>query len=177
MFEKLKNESKKVESSSDSSSEDVSSNFVPKSSSPNSSQSDKSQAQTGMFKGTIGTDEELEINDSNTSRYIKNERSIVGKYGIDLGEGVKTILDLKGDMTFAFYKYGDFPSRDSLMKGTYELDVPSLQLTLKLTSVTENGHKTQRTESFRYQVQNYDLNMLQLYSADEDVRMRLIKHG
>ncbi|PGT57001.1 DUF3994 domain-containing protein [Bacillus thuringiensis] len=177
VFEKLKNESKKVESSSDSSSEDVSSNFVPKSSSPNSSQSDKSQAQTGMFKGIVGTDEELGINDSNTSRYIKNERSIVGKYGIDLGEGVKTILDLKGDMTFAFYKYGDFPSRDSLMKGTYELDVPSLQLTLKLTSVTENGHKIQRTESFRYQVQNYDLNMLQLYSADEDARMRLIKQG
>ncbi|PFV95918.1 hypothetical protein COL22_31240 [Bacillus thuringiensis] len=177
VFEKLKNESKKVESSSDSSSEDVSSNFVPRSSSPNSSQSDKSQAQTGMFKGIVGTDEELGINDSNTSRYIKNERSIVGKYGIDLGEGVKTIFYLKGDMTFAFYKYGDFPSRDSLMKGTYELDVPSLQLTLKLTSVTENGHKTQRTESFRYQVQNYDLNMLQLYSADEDVRMRLIKHG
>ncbi|MDA2101653.1 DUF3994 domain-containing protein [Bacillus cereus] len=173
VFEKLKNETKKVESSSDSSSEDVSSNIVPKSSSPNSSQSDKSQAQTGMFKGIVGTDEELGINGSNTSRYIKNERSIVGKYGIDLGEGVKTILDLKGDMTFAFYKYGDFPSRDSLMKGTYELDVPSLQL----TSVTENGHKTQRTESFRYQVLNYDLNMLQLYSADEDVRMRLIKQG
>ncbi len=179
VFEKLKNESKKVESSSDSSSEDVSSSFVPKSSSHNSSQLelDKSQAETGMFKGIVGTDEELGINDSNTSRYIKNERSIVGKYGIDLGEGVKTILDLKDDMTFAFYKYGDFSSRDSLMKGTYELDVPSLQLTLKLTSVTENGHKTQRTESFRYQVQNYDLNMLQLYSADEDVRMRLIKQG
>ncbi|MGN4932250.1 DUF3994 domain-containing protein [Bacillus cereus group sp. MYBK14-1] len=89
-------------------------------------------------------------------KFVKNERSIVGKYGIDLGEGVKTILDLKDDMTFAFYKYGDFSSRDSLMKGTYELDVPSLQLTSKLTSVTENGHKTQRTESFRYQVQNYD---------------------
>ncbi|EJQ11557.1 DUF3994 domain-containing protein [Bacillus cereus] len=44
VFEKLKNETKKVESSSDSSSEDVSSNIVPKSSSPNSSQSDKSQA-------------------------------------------------------------------------------------------------------------------------------------
>lgn len=55
VFEKLKNETKKVESSSDSSSEDVSSNIVPKSSSPNSSQSDKSQAQTGMFKGIVGT--------------------------------------------------------------------------------------------------------------------------
>ncbi|PEA26048.1 MFS transporter [Bacillus cereus] len=41
----------------------------------------------------------------------------------------------------------------------------------------ENGHKAQRTESFRYQVQNYDLNTLQLYSADEDFCMRLIKHG
>ena len=50
--------------------------------------------------------EELEINDSNTSRYIKNERSIVGKYGIDLGEGVKTIIDLKGDMTFVFISMG-----------------------------------------------------------------------
>lgn len=179
VFEKLKDESKGVESSSDASSEDVSSSFVPKSSSPNSSQSDldKSQAETGMFKGIVGTDEELGINDSNTSRYIKNERSIVGKYGIDLGDGVKTIFDLKGDMTFAFYKYGDFPSRDNIMKGTYELDVPFLQLTLKPTSVTENGHKIQRNESFRYLVQNYDLNTLQLYSADEDVRMRLIKHG
>lgn len=177
VFEKLKNESKRVKSSSDSSSEDVSSSFVPKSSSPNPGQLDKSLAETGMFKGIVGTDEELGINDTNTSRYIKNERSIVGKYGIDLGDGVKTIFDLEGDMTFAFYKYGDFPSRDNLMKGTYELDVPSLQLTLKLTSVTENGYKTQRTESFRYQVQNYDLNTLQLYSADEDVRMRLIKHG
>ncbi|PEP34094.1 hypothetical protein CN575_13435 [Bacillus wiedmannii] len=139
-------------------------------------QTDKSQAKTGVFVGTVGTSEELGINYGNMEKNIKDGTEIIGNWGIDYGSGIKTTLVLKGDKTFESYANGSYPNKDNYLTGTYAVDVPSFQLSLKVTKEVKDGQEVKLTnDSMMYKLQNYDGNTLQIYHMDDNVRIRYAK--
>ncbi|OOZ90729.1 DUF3994 domain-containing protein [Bacillus cereus] len=139
-------------------------------------QTDKSQAKTGVFVGTVGTSEELGINYENMQKNIKDGTEIIGNWGIDYGSGIKTTLVLKGDKTFESYADGSYPNKDNYLTGTYAVDVPSFQLSLKVTKAVKDGQEVKLTnDSMMYKLQNYDGNTLQIYHMDDNVRIRYAK--
>ncbi|MDM5194268.1 DUF3994 domain-containing protein [Bacillus hominis] len=181
-FDKLRSEveggttTDKPSSTTSSSSGSISANPTIGSTTGSQAETDKSQARTGVFVGTVGTSEELGINYTNMKNYIKDGTEIIGNWGIDFGSGVKTTLVLKGDKTFESYANGSYPEKRDFLTGTYEVDVPSFQLSLKVTQALKDGQEVKLTnDSVMYKLQNYDGNTLQIYHMDDNVRIRYAK--
>lgn len=174
---KTNTESKETSSNSSNNYDTVLPNQANGSSAGSQAETDKSQARTGVFVGTKGTSEELGINPANMKKYIKDGTELVGNYGIDYGNGVKTTLVLKGDKTFETYGMGSYPSKQNYITGTYKVDVPSLQLSLKISKAIKDGQEVKLTnDSVMYKIQNYDGNTLQIYHMDGNIRIRYVKN-
>ena len=88
------------------------------------------QDKTGIFKGKIDTPDEDSAKFKNVQNNYKDGTELVGNWGIDYGDGVKTTLVLKADKTFETYANGSYPNKDNYLTGTYQADVSSHQLTL-----------------------------------------------
>ncbi|MDY7288361.1 hypothetical protein ROR58_19230, partial [Acinetobacter baumannii] len=71
---------------------------------------------------------------------------------------------------------GSYPNKDNYLTGTYAVDVPSFQLSLKVTKAVKDGQEVKLTnDSMMYKLQNYDGNTLQIYHMDDNVRIRYAK--
>ncbi len=56
------------------------------------------------------------------------------------------------------------------------MDVPSFQLTLKVTKAVKDGQEVKLTnDRVMYKLQNYDGNTLQIYHMGDNVRIRYVK--
>nr|WP_044443221.1 DUF3994 domain-containing protein [Bacillus mycoides] len=176
VFDKLSSEAKGGSTTSTSSGSSSSSS-KPSLSSGNQVKTYDSQAKTGIFKGQIDTPDESSAKFKNVQNNMKDGTELVGNWGIDYGNGVKTTLVLKDDKTFVTYANGSYPSKDNTVSGTYQADVASKQLMLVVEKATQNGQevKLERPIYSSYKVQNYDGKALQIFHIDEQVTICYVK--
>nr|WP_141552145.1 MULTISPECIES: DUF3994 domain-containing protein [Bacillus cereus group] len=166
IFDKLKAEANGGSTTSTTSSSDK-----PSLASGNEVKTYSSQAKTGIFKGQIDTPDESSAKFKNVQNNYKDGTELVGNWGIDYGDGVKTTLVLKADKTFETYANGSYPNKDNYLTGTYQADVASHQLTLVVEKGTQNGQevKLERPIYSSYEVKNLDGKALQIFHIDEQV--------
>ncbi|WP_412675408.1 DUF3994 domain-containing protein, partial [Bacillus mycoides] len=130
-----------------------------------------SQAKTGIFGGQIDTPDESSSKYKNVQNNLKTGTELIGNWGIDYGNGVKTTLVLKGDKTFESYANGSYPNKDNSLSGTYQVDISSKQLMLVVEKATRDGQevKLERPVYSSYKIDNYDGKALQIFHIDEQV--------
>ncbi|MFL0490867.1 DUF3994 domain-containing protein [Bacillus sp. AFS054943] len=172
IFDKLKAEANGGSTTSTTSSSDK-----PSLASGNEVKTYSSQAKTGIFKGQIDTPDESSAKFKNVQNNYKDGTELVGNWGIDYGDGVKTTLVLKADKTFETYANGSYPNKDNYLTGTYQADVASHQLTLVVEKGTQNGQevKLERPIYSSYEVKNLDGKALQIFHIDEQVTICYVK--
>ncbi|EOP60266.1 hypothetical protein IKQ_06015 [Bacillus cereus VDM053] len=178
VFDKLSAEAKGGSTSSTSSSSNSSSSSKsPSLSSGNEVKTYSTQDKTGIFKGQIDTPDESSAKFKNVQNNYKDGTELVGNWGIDYGNGVKTTLVLKADKTFETYANGSYPNKDNYLTGTYQADVASHQLTLMVEKGTRDGQevKLERPIYSSYEVKNLDGKALQIFHIDEHVTICYIK--
>lgn len=176
IFDKLKAEANGGSTTSTTSSSSNSSD-KPSLASGNEVKTYSSQAKTGIFKGQIDTPDESSAKFKNVQNNYKDGTELVGNWGIDYGNGVKTTLVLKADKTFETYANGSYPNKDNYLTGTYQADVASHQLTLVVEKGTQNGQevKLERPIYSSYEVKNLDGKALQIFHIDEQVTICYVK--
>ncbi|WP_422109961.1 DUF3994 domain-containing protein [Bacillus pseudomycoides] len=173
VFDKLKTEVNGGSTSSSSSSSSDSTSLA----SVSQTKTSDSQAKTGIFEGTtIGTQEERDMQYKNVQNNLKDGTEIIGNWGIDFGNGVKTTLVLKGDKTFVTYANGSYPSEDNILSGTYKVDVNAKQVMLVVDKAKKDGQEVKVQTSFvSYKIENYDGKTLQIYHMDDNIHIRYVK--
>ncbi|HDR3890535.1 TPA: DUF3994 domain-containing protein, partial [Bacillus cereus] len=176
IFNKLKGEAKGGTDTS-STSNSSSSTDKPKLASNNQAKTYDNQATTGIFKGQIDTPDSSSSKYKNVQNNLKDGTEVIGNWAIDLGQGVKTTLVLKGDKTFVTYVNGSYPSEDNILTGTYTVDLASKQLTLVMDKVKKDGQETKIPNPVytSYKIENYDGKTLQLFHIDEQVTICYVK--
>ncbi|MGG8396202.1 DUF3994 domain-containing protein [Bacillus cereus] len=176
VFNKLKAEAKGGSTTTSTTSGTSSSNS-PSLSSGNTVKTYSTQDKTGIFKGKIDTPDEDSAKFKNVQNNYKDGTELVGNWGIDYGDGVKTTLVLKADKTFETYANGSYPNKDNYLTGTYQADVSSHQLTLMVEKGTQNGQevKLERPIYSSYEVKNLDGKALQIFHIDEQVTICYVK--
>lgn len=112
----------------------------------------------------------------NVQNNLKDGTEIIGNWGIDFGNGVKTTLVLKGDKTFVTYANGSYPSEDNILSGTYKVDVNAKQVMLVVDKAKKDGQEVKVQTSFvSYKIENYDGKTLQIYHMDDNIHIRYVK--
>ncbi|MGF2716195.1 DUF3994 domain-containing protein [Bacillus cereus] len=181
IFDKLKAEAKGGSTTSTPKSNGSSSSSSSKSpslASGNEVKSYDSKAKTGIFQGQIDSSDESSKKYKNVQDNLKDGTEVIGNWGIDYGDGVKTTLVLKADKTFETYANGSYPSKDNTVSGTYEAIVNAKQLELKVEKATKDGQevKLERPIYSTYKIENFDGKSLQIFHIDEHVTILYTKN-
>ncbi|EJQ37390.1 hypothetical protein IEE_05322 [Bacillus cereus BAG5X1-1] len=176
IFNKLKAEAKGGSTTS-TTSDSSSSSDKPSLSSGNQVKTYDSQAKTGIFKGQIDTPDSSSSKFKNVQNNLKDGTELIGNWAIDLGNGLKTTLVLKGDKTFVTYVNGSYPSEDNILTGTYDVSIDAKQLTLVMEKVKKDGQETKIPTPVytSYKIENYDGKSLQIFHIDEQVTICYVK--